>query len=189
MWPGPRPTSVPSFILIHPTVWPQYTNVTDRQRSDSIWRTVLQTVAKIEKARKFVGLTYRPATSLQVQPTAIGRPMPGLHIGSKLNYLYELSVFFNVWGPFVKRFAPCSWSVVCLSVTLVHCDQTVGRIKMKLGTQVGLGPGHTLLDGDPAPHGKGHSNPPFEIYGRRLCLRPYNPRSISIVAKRLYGSR
>jgi len=30
LWPGPRPTSVPSFILIHPTVWPQYTNVTDR---------------------------------------------------------------------------------------------------------------------------------------------------------------
>jgi len=28
MWP--RPTSMPSFILIHPTVWPQYTNVTDR---------------------------------------------------------------------------------------------------------------------------------------------------------------
>jgi len=31
MWPGPRPTSIPSGILIHPTVWPQYTNVTDRQ--------------------------------------------------------------------------------------------------------------------------------------------------------------
>jgi len=38
-----RPTFVPSVILIHPTVWPQYTNVTDRQptaldrqRSDSI---------------------------------------------------------------------------------------------------------------------------------------------------------
>jgi len=29
--PGPRPTSVPVGILIHPTVWPQYTNVTDRQ--------------------------------------------------------------------------------------------------------------------------------------------------------------
>jgi len=29
MWLGPRPTLVPSFILIHPTVWPQYTNVTD----------------------------------------------------------------------------------------------------------------------------------------------------------------
>ena len=58
MWPGPRPTRVPSFILIHPTVWSQYTNVTDRQerqvrqtdrtgqRSDSIGRTVLQTVAQ-----------------------------------------------------------------------------------------------------------------------------------------------
>jgi len=56
MWPGPRPTSVPSFTLIHPTVWPQYTNITDRQRgqtdttdrqrSDSIGRTVLQTFAQ-----------------------------------------------------------------------------------------------------------------------------------------------
>jgi len=27
----------------------------------------------------------------------------------------------------------------------------VGRIKMKLGVQVGLGPGHIVLDGDPAP--------------------------------------
>jgi len=31
MWPGPRPTSIPSGIFIHPTVWPQYTNVTDMQ--------------------------------------------------------------------------------------------------------------------------------------------------------------
>jgi len=30
-WPGPRLTSIPSGILIHPTIWPQYTNVTDRQ--------------------------------------------------------------------------------------------------------------------------------------------------------------
>jgi len=50
MWSGPRPTCMPSFILIRPTVWPQCTNVTDRteqtgqtdkQRSDSIGRTVL----------------------------------------------------------------------------------------------------------------------------------------------------
>jgi len=33
-----------------------------------------------------------------------------------------------------------------LSVTLVHCGQMVGRIKMKLSTQVGLGPGHIMLD-------------------------------------------
>jgi len=31
MSPWSRPTSVPSDILIHPTVWPQYNNVTDRQ--------------------------------------------------------------------------------------------------------------------------------------------------------------
>jgi len=31
LWPGRRTTSVPSDILIHPTIWQQYTNVTDRQ--------------------------------------------------------------------------------------------------------------------------------------------------------------
>jgi len=31
IWPGSRPTCMPSLILIHPSVWPQYTNVTDRQ--------------------------------------------------------------------------------------------------------------------------------------------------------------
>ena len=31
MWPRSRPACMPSFILIHPTVWPQCTNVTDRQ--------------------------------------------------------------------------------------------------------------------------------------------------------------
>jgi len=31
MWRGLRPTCMPSFILFHPTVWLQYTNVTDRQ--------------------------------------------------------------------------------------------------------------------------------------------------------------
>jgi len=31
MWPGPRPTCMPSVIFIGPTVWPQHTNVTDRQ--------------------------------------------------------------------------------------------------------------------------------------------------------------
>jgi len=40
---------------------------------------------------------------------------------------------------------------VCLSVTLVYCIQTVEWIKMKLGTEVGFGPGHIVLDADPAP--------------------------------------
>jgi len=63
----------------------------------------------------------------------------------------------TVFGrPFVKRFALCYRFVVspvvsvCQSVTFVHCGQTVGRIKMKLGMQVGLGPGHIVLGGDPA---------------------------------------
>ena len=47
---------------------------------------------------------------------------------------------------------------VCLSVltvALVHCGQTVGRIKMKLAARVGLDPGHIMLNGVPAPLHKG----------------------------------
>ena len=36
---------------------------------------------------------------------------------------------------------------VCLPVTLVYCGQTVGGIKMPLGTDVGLSPDNTVLDG------------------------------------------
>jgi len=44
----------------------------------------------------------------------------------------------------------------------VHSGQTVGRIKIKLGMQVGLGPGHNLLDADTAPPPpKGRSPPNF----------------------------
>ena len=89
----------------------------------------------------------------------------------------DLTVFGR---PFVKRFALCYRSVVCLScpvlsVTFVHCGQMVGRIKMKLGMpppqfsahfycgqtagwmklvlgmMVGLSAGEFVLDGDPAP--------------------------------------
>jgi len=53
-----------------------------------------------------------------------------------------------------------------LSATLVYCGQTLGWIKMKLGMQVGLGPGHIVLDGDPAPPSpKGHS-PKFSVHIR-----------------------
>ena len=45
----------------------------------------------------------------------------------------------------------CPVLSVCLSVTFVHCGQTVRRMKMKLGVQVGLGHGHIVLGGDPAP--------------------------------------
>ena len=56
---------------------------------------------------------------------------------------------------------------VCLSVTLVYCGQMVGWIKMKLGMCVGLGPGHIVLDWNPAerpsPKGGGAA-PVFYAY-------------------------
>jgi len=56
------------------------------------------------------------------------------------------------------RRSVCPICPVCNRVTLVHCGQTVGRIKMTLGMPVGLGPGHIELDRDPALHPpKGHS--------------------------------
>jgi len=63
-----------------------------------------------------------------------------------------------------------------LSVALVYCGQTDERIKMKLGMEVGLGPGYIVLDGDPAPPPpKGTASPQF--------------LAMSVVAKRLDGSR
>ena len=83
--------------------------------------------------------------------------------------------------PFVKNIRPML-SVrclsVCLSVTLVYCGQTVGRIKMKLGMQVGLSPDHVVLDGDPAPPKWAHTPPPSPDF-----------QPMSIVAKWLDGLR
>ena len=60
----------------------------------------------------------------------------------------------------------CQSVLSVLSVTLVYCGQTVGWIKMKLGMQVGLGPGHIVLDGDPAPPPPKGGGPP--IFGAYL---------------------
>ena len=93
------------------------------------------------------------------------------HISSSYSYMLVLGLVF--WRPFLKPFTLCYRSVVCLScgscpvlsVTFVHCGQTVGRIKMKLGMQVGLGPGHIVLDRNPAPHPpKGHSPTKFSAH-------------------------
>jgi len=66
---------------------------------------------------------------------------------------------------------------VCLPVMLVYCGQTVGWIKMPLGTEVGLGLGHFAgLLGD--------AGPPTE---RATAALP-TFRPVSIVAKRLDGS-
>jgi len=36
-------------------------------------------------------------------------------------------------------------------LAFVYCSQPAGWIKMPLGVEVGVGPGHIVLDGDPAP--------------------------------------
>jgi len=41
-----------------------------------------------------------------------------------------------------------------------YCGQTAGWIKMTLGIDVGLGPGHIVLDRDPAPLPKKGAEPP-----------------------------
>jgi len=75
---------------------------------------------------------------------------------------------------------------------------------MKLGTQVGLSPGHTVLDGDPAPAPQKGQIPQFSAHTccgqmtgwikiklvMEVGLGPgdFNSRPISIVAKRLFAS-
>ena len=65
-----------------------------------------------------------------------------------------------------ERCLSCPACPVCpvLSILSVYCGQTVGQIQLKLGTQVGLGPGHIVLDADPGhPPPKGHS-PQFSAH-------------------------
>jgi len=93
-------------------------------------------------------------------------------------HMDEISLWRGFWATVCKTVRPmlsdrCLSCLPCLSVclsvlsvTLVYCGQTVGWIKMKLGAQVGLGPGHIVLDGDSAisPPPKRHSLPIFAPY-------------------------
>ena len=56
----------------------------------------------------------------------------------------------------------------------VYCGQMAGCTRTPLGTEVGLGPGDIVFDGDPGPPER--------------CTAP-NCRPMTIVAKRLNGSR
>jgi len=53
----------------------------------------------------------------------------------------------------------------------VYCGQTAGWMKVTLGTEIDLSPGHIVLDGDPAPPERGTAA------GRAPFFRP-----MSIVA-------
>jgi len=119
----------------------------------------------------------------------------------------------TVFGrPFVKRFALCYQTVVCLSVLsvkLAYCGQTVECIKMKLCMQVGLGHGHVATWGPSSPFPccgqtagriKMALDTEYRPRPRGHCVRwrPHSPSKgghstpnigTCIVAKRLHGSR
>jgi len=81
---------------------------------------------------------------------------------------------FSLWATVCKTVRPMLSArrlFVCPVLSCPVCDvgvlwPTVGRIKMKLGMLVGLGPGHIVLDGDPASP-KGRS--PFSAHVR--CVK------------------
>jgi len=54
----------------------------------------------------------------------------------------------------------------------VCCGQTAGWIKMPLGMEVGLGPGHIVLDEDPVPSPKRDTAPTFRPVSRWPNGRP-----------------
>ena len=58
------------------------------------------------------------------------------------------------WGP---SSTPTGHSPLSRFSAHVCGGQTAGWIKMPLDTKVGLGAGHIVLCGDPAPHKKGHT--------------------------------
>jgi len=76
MSPGPRPTSVPTYvpcgILIHPAFWPQYTNVTDRQDIGPVayGEPLLVTVAQKLQVSAVADETARRAATRQIKSAA-----------------------------------------------------------------------------------------------------------------------
>jgi len=113
-------------------------------------------------------------------------------VTAKRKFIYyvqtDSSAYIRFWAAVCKTVRPmlsarclsfsvCLSCLSCLSVTLVYCGQTVWRFKMELSMQVGLGSGHIVLDGDPAPPPqRGNSPPP--------TFRP-----IAVAAKCLHRSR
>ena len=55
------------------------------------------------------------------------------------------------WGPSSFLFPPRKGHSSPLFSAHVYCVQTAGWIKVPLCTDVGLGPGHVVLDRDPSP--------------------------------------
>ena len=60
--------------------------------------------------------------------------------------------------------------------TLVYCgDQTTGWIKITLGTEVGLGLGNVVLDGEPAPPTESSTAAPSSLFSPSLLRTNSRP--------------
>jgi len=83
-----------------------------------------------------------------------------------LSFQNNSTWWMDFWATVCKTVRPMLLvrCLSCLSVTFVHCGQTVRRIKMKVGMQVCLGPGHTVLDGDPDPPPQRGTDPQFSAH-------------------------
>jgi len=181
--PGPRPSSVPRGILIHPAVWPQLTWAENwgavpfeeggpGSPSNTMWPG-RDLHAKFHLDPSTVWSQYTNVTDRQT-----GQDRQTERTDRQTTDRWHRANRF--WATVCKTVRPmlserclsvcpvclsvCLSCPVCLSVTLVYCGQTVGWIKMKLGLQVGLGPEHTVLDRDPAPLPKGGQSPQFSAH-------------------------
>ena len=84
MWSGPRPTCVPSFILIRPTVWPQCTNVTDRTG---------QTTDRQHRANRFIAQTWYPHRIIHILSKECNRKQKLLILDDKsVGISYEVII-------------------------------------------------------------------------------------------------
>jgi len=141
---GPRPTSVPSGILIHPEGWPQ------------------QTWAKIGGYTPFWGElgTYLTHCDLQAYLHAKLHLDPSNSLAATHKRYRQDRQTDNgliAYGR-EKQFALLSDRCpVCPGCDLVYCGQTVGWLKMKLGMVVGLVPSNLVLDDDDDDEGIGRA--------------------------------
>ena len=129
--------------------------------------------------------TRRPHLSSNKEiNTSTGTTSAATHLKGSYDIFSKTNTCFTVSNiPGIRRciLTPTLYAItplsVCpaLSVTLVYCGQTVGRIKVKLGMQAGLGPGHIVRWGPSSPLRKGGGTPNF--------------RPVSVVAKWLDGLR
>jgi len=86
----------------------------------------------------------------------VNQPKEDISDSKLLTDVAMATKFWSKWAKISQK-----WSYQCRLLFSDRFLLTVGQINMKVGTQVGLGPGHIVLDGDPAPPQKGAQPPIF----------------------------